>query len=132
MQGTVHSMCVRYRLEVLDLGFCGRGFGDPAAAVLAARGPLPALKRLRLAGAYRLSPEGLLKALSAAPNLEELAVPHCMRLEGSEVPGIAECLPNMKKVDFSGCRGMAGAALAKGLKAMKNLEAVYLGVLLAQ
>ena len=118
------------RLEVLDLAFCGRGFGDPVAAALAGAGPLPTLKRLRLAGAYRLSPTGLLKALGATPSLTELAVPHCMRLEGPEVLAIAQALPHLTKVDFSGCRGMEGGALAEGLKAMKNLEAVHLGVIL--
>jgi hypothetical protein len=86
------------------------------------------LQRLRLAGAYRLSPAALVKVLKATPNVVELEVPHCTRLAGPEVLEIAEALPNLKKLDLSGCRGMESSALAKGLKAMKNLEAIYLGV----
>lgn len=41
------------RLERLELGSCGRGFDDKSAAVVAAAGPLSALRVLRLGGAYR-------------------------------------------------------------------------------
>jgi hypothetical protein len=57
-------------LERLDLGFCGRGFGDEAvgAAGLArgGRGSLPRLQHVRLAGAYRLSDAGVVALLKAA------------------------------------------------------------------
>jgi hypothetical protein len=41
------------RLERLELGSCGRGFDDKAAAVVASAGPLTGLRVLRLGGAYR-------------------------------------------------------------------------------
>ena len=41
------------RLERLELGSCGRGFDDRAAAVVASAGPLVGLRVLRLGGAYR-------------------------------------------------------------------------------
>ena len=41
------------RLERLELGACGRGFDDKAAAVVASAGPLAGLRVLRLGGAYR-------------------------------------------------------------------------------
>jgi DNA repair protein RAD7 len=57
-------------LERLDLGFCGRGFGDEAvgSAGLArgGRGSLPRLQHVRLAGAYRLSDAALVALLEAA------------------------------------------------------------------
>jgi hypothetical protein len=37
----------------LELGACGRGFDDKAAAVVASAGPLAGLRVLRLGGAYR-------------------------------------------------------------------------------
>jgi hypothetical protein len=70
-------------LQRLELGACGRGFDDRAAAAVARAGPLPALRVLRLAGAYRLSDEGLLALLGAAPGLTELAVPSAPRLTGA-------------------------------------------------
>ena len=55
------------RLDRLELGFCGRGFGEKAAAALAAGPPLTGLQSLHLAGAYRLQPDDVLKVVSAAP-----------------------------------------------------------------
>lgn len=69
-------------LERLELGSCGRGFIDAAAAALAAVGPLQRLSVLRLEGAYKLGDGALLKLLEACPNLKELAVPHASRLTG--------------------------------------------------
>lgn len=68
------------RLERLELGACGRGFDDKAAAVVAAAGPLSGLRVLRLGGAYRLTDTGLLQLLEGAPGLKELAVPSAPRL----------------------------------------------------
>jgi hypothetical protein len=47
------------RLQRLELGFCGRGFGDDAAVLLAAVGPLGQLEVAVLEGAYRLSDAGV-------------------------------------------------------------------------
>lgn len=57
-------------LERLDLGFCGRGFGDEAVGTggfgRGGRGSLPLLKEVRLSGAYRLGDDGLAALLEAA------------------------------------------------------------------
>ena len=56
-------------LERLDLGLCGRGFGDEAVAGGFARaggGSLPRLVDVRLSGAYRLSDAGVVALLEAA------------------------------------------------------------------
>jgi hypothetical protein len=71
------------RLERLELGNCGRGFTDEAAAALAEAGPLQQLRVLRLGGAYKLNDAGLLALLQAAPGLQELAVPSASRLTGA-------------------------------------------------
>jgi hypothetical protein len=73
------------RLERLELGSCGRGFTDEAAAALAEAGPLQQLRVLRLGGAYKLNDAGLLALLQAAPGLQELAVPSASRLTGALV-----------------------------------------------
>lgn len=70
------------RIERLELGNCGRGFTDEAAAALAGAGPLQQLRVLRLGGAYKLNDTGLLELLQAAPGLQELAVPSASRLTG--------------------------------------------------
>ena len=77
------------RLERLELGTCGRGFGDVAAAAMAARGPLPGLRSLRLGGAYRLRDGDLAQLLERAPNLEQLRLPQCSLLQD------AACLPRL-------------------------------------
>ena len=41
---------VAARLERLELGMCGRGFGDETAATLAGVGPLPMLRCARKGG----------------------------------------------------------------------------------
>lgn len=79
------------RLERLELGSCGRGFTDAAAAALAAVGPLQQLSVLRLGGAYKLGDGGLLKLLEACPNLRELAVPDASRLTGMSTPACCCC-----------------------------------------
>lgn len=83
---TLERPRARCRLERMDLGFCGRGFGDAAAAAVAESGPLPALHTLRLAGAYRLGPDALLRAAAAAPHLAHLAVPACICLQARPRP----------------------------------------------
>lgn len=45
LKATVYA--VMARLERLELGMCGRGFGDETAATLAGVGPLPALRCAR-------------------------------------------------------------------------------------
>jgi hypothetical protein len=79
------------RLERLELGNCGRGFTDEAAAALAAVGPLQQLRVLRLGGAYKLNDGGLLALLQVAPGLQELAVPSASRLTGVRREGFVGC-----------------------------------------
>jgi DNA repair protein RAD7 len=76
------------RLERLELGNCGRGFTDEAAAALAAAGPLQQLRVLRLGGAYKLNDGGLLQLLQAAPGLQGLSVPSASRLTGGFTAGV--------------------------------------------
>jgi hypothetical protein len=56
-----------------------------AAAALAEGGILPRLRSISLRGAYRLTDADLEAVLSVAPNLEELELPQCSRLQGASV-----------------------------------------------
>ena len=78
---------VACRLERLELGTCGRGFGDVAASAVAGKGPLPCLRSLALGGAYRLRDFDLEKLLVRAPDLEQLRLPQCSLLQA------AGCIP---------------------------------------
>jgi hypothetical protein len=71
------------RLERLELGTCGRGFGDVAAAAVAGKGPLPCLRSLALGGAYRLRDFDLEMLLVRAPDLEQLRLPQCSLLNAA-------------------------------------------------
>ena len=62
------------RLERLELGSCGRGFGDAQASILAGSGPLPAMTGLVLGGAYRLSDDGLEKVIGQAYGAEDYQI----------------------------------------------------------
>ncbi len=57
-----------HRLERLELGYCGRGFGDAQAEILSKGGPLTSVATLALGGAYRLSDSGL-ERVGARPSL---------------------------------------------------------------
>lgn len=119
----------RCSLESLDLRFCGRGFGDIAAAQVAKSGPLRKLLRLRLAGAYRLTPESLLKVLVATPEVTQLLLPHCVRLQGPELQQLPRLLPQLVELDLTACGGLDGAALAAGLSGLSNLQRLTLSAL---
>lgn len=48
---------------------------------MAKGGPLTRLRSLKLGGAYRLTDADLEKLLAAAPNLQEVHLPQCSRLQ---------------------------------------------------
>lgn len=86
------------RLESLSLNLCGRGFGDSAAAALAKGNRLENLRVLALGGAYRLRDSGLLEILKAAPNLEELRLPQCCRIQGTALQSLPALTPKLRCV----------------------------------
>ncbi|CAK0785667.1 hypothetical protein CVIRNUC_008878 [Coccomyxa viridis] len=118
------AQCASPRLERLELGTCGRGFGDIAAAAMAARGPLPGLRSLRLGGAYRLRDADLAQLLERAPALEQLRLPQCSLLQD------AACLPRLcpkiRILDLSACRGIGVSSLQSALPQLKQLEVLHL------
>ena len=91
------------RLERLDLRQCGRGMGQAAAAALCARATstatgatLPALAFLALAGGYRVTDDALEGILRQAPNLTELRLPNCSRLQGSVLHALPSLIPSLR------------------------------------
>ncbi|KAK9831384.1 hypothetical protein WJX81_008255 [Elliptochloris bilobata] len=111
------------QLERLELGMCGRGFGDDTAATLAGVGPLPVLRSLRLGGAYRLTDAGLAPLLRRAPMLEALALPQCSRLDGAflvALPG------SLRALDLAECRGVGKDALLAALAQAPNVAELAL------
>ena len=90
-----------HRLERLELGFCGRGFGAEAVRALlagAAAGgnaaALPGLRSLALKDAYRLEDADLHRLLAAAPNLEQLRLANCSRLQ--DAAQLARLAPHLR------------------------------------
>lgn len=118
--------CCTYRLEKLDLRFCGRGFGQSAAAAVAEAAPLSALEHLRLSGAYRLTPEHLLEMGKAAPALKRLMLPHCVRLQGPEICALSDLLPGLLELDLTACGGLDTQALVDGLTKFQCLQRLAL------
>ncbi|KAL6771752.1 hypothetical protein ACKKBG_A27680 [Auxenochlorella protothecoides x Auxenochlorella symbiontica] len=114
------------RLEVVDLGLCGRGMTDATARRLAAAGPFLALRTLRLAGAYRLGDEGLLALLRACPALRTLGLPESSRLTGQALERWAEEGPGLEELDIAEDRGMDGRLLARTLPRLGPLTSVVL------
>lgn len=85
-----------HRLERLELRFCGRPFGDEAAAALAAAAPLDGLKTLVLGGAYRLTDGALGRVLRAAPHLTELRLPQGNKLMGEALEQLPQLVPHLE------------------------------------
>ncbi|GIL72169.1 hypothetical protein Vretimale_462 [Volvox reticuliferus] len=114
------------RLQRLELGFCGRGFGDEAAALMAAAGPLRALEVLALEGAYRLSDAGLENALSATPSLTSLALPQSSRLSGVLLDKLPALAPGLTHLNLADCRGIGADSLVAVLPRMSAMRTLKL------
>ncbi|KAG2430452.1 hypothetical protein HXX76_009975 [Chlamydomonas incerta] len=121
------------RLQRLELGFCGRGFGDEAAALVAAGGGgggrLEELESLTLDGAYRLSDAGLIKLLSATPALRRLSVAQGSRLTSALLAKLPELVPQLTHLNLADCRGLGAEALAAALPRLQQLRAVRLDLI---
>ncbi|GAX78034.1 hypothetical protein CEUSTIGMA_g5476.t1 [Chlamydomonas eustigma] len=114
--------CVTYRLERLELGSCGRGFGDSQAQHLTKLGTLHAMSQLSLGGAYRLSDQGLEQALTVLSALSSLKLAQCSRLTGSVIERLPSLLPILRHLDLHDCRGIAPEALISALPGLSQLQ----------
>ncbi|KAG2431299.1 hypothetical protein HYH02_013430 [Chlamydomonas schloesseri] len=118
-------------LQRLELGFCGRGFGDDAAAlvVAVAGGPLAELESLTLDGAYRLSDAGLIKLLSAAPALRRLSLAQGSRFTSALLDKLPELVPQLTHLNLADCRGLGAESLAAALPRLQQLRSVRLDLI---
>uniref|UniRef100_A0A7S0WKY4 F-box/LRR-repeat protein 15-like leucin rich repeat domain-containing protein n=1 Tax=Chlamydomonas leiostraca TaxID=1034604 RepID=A0A7S0WKY4_9CHLO len=133
--------CATPKLEVLELGFCGRGFTDGTAGALAkAAHALPPVdtgpstskhaqaskgalnvRRLLLGGVYRLSDEGVEQVLGVTPHVEYLSITDGSRIDGAMLHNLRTLTPALRNLNLSGCRGITGATLSSNLPPLKSL-----------
>lgn len=117
------------RLERLELGSCGRGFTDAAAAALASKGALYRLNSLVLGGAYRLSDSGLTGLLRHCPALQRLSLPSAPKLSAATVEALPALLPGLRQLDLRGCGGVSGEALAAAIPQLKQLTTLDISLI---
>ena len=87
LKGALATACTP-RLQLLMLGYCGRGLSDAAvnATLGASDNCVPSLRELTLHGAYRLTDAGLAALLRGAPSLATLAVRRTAPLHSFPAP----------------------------------------------
>uniref|UniRef100_A0A7S3QLR1 F-box/LRR-repeat protein 15-like leucin rich repeat domain-containing protein n=1 Tax=Dunaliella tertiolecta TaxID=3047 RepID=A0A7S3QLR1_DUNTE len=129
--------CITPRLERLELGFVGRGFGDAEATLFAqtakkgeacgnAGSMLDSLTSLLLGGAYRLSDAGVKQVLGACPRLQQLSLPQASRLTGAMLDGVEALAPSLRLLNLTECRGIGSTQLAQMLPKLTSLERLVL------
>jgi len=118
------------RLTELDLGHCGRGFSDrsvrrwiatEAAGATAMEiattirlNPFTNLQRLRLAGAYALSDEGLLLVLQSCKSLESLAIIAAPLVTGTFIRTLSDCAAHLSEFHLESCPAVTDVLLCGG------------------
>lgn len=118
--------CATSRLEILELGSCGRGFGDLQADLLSKSGPYQSMSSMTLGGAYRLSDTGLVTILRATPALTTLALPHASRLTGSAIEQLPSLVPRLAHMSLANCRGVGMEELKAALPKLPKLQSLNL------
>eukprot|EP01025_Chloroclados_australasicus_P053253 TRINITY_DN6254_c0_g1_i1.p1 TRINITY_DN6254_c0_g1~~TRINITY_DN6254_c0_g1_i1.p1 ORF type:complete len:485 (-),score=46.47 TRINITY_DN6254_c0_g1_i1:1182-2636(-) len=108
--------CLSKNLEVIELGFCGFGFGDKVSSLIAQKGPYDSLRRLSLRGGYKLKDNDIVMMLLQMPELEELTLVDCQLLEGNFLGNLPL---TVKHLDVSGCRGITAENLELAFKQNK-------------
>jgi Leucine Rich repeat len=105
---------------------CGRCFDDAAVAALAGAGGFPALTRLCLSGAYRLSDAALGLLLAACPSLRALELPQNCQLSSAGIDSIVRhCGSSLVALSLGACEQLSAEALSK-LTALCKLQALDL------
>jgi uncharacterized membrane protein YgcG len=105
---------------------CGRCFDDAAVAALAGAGGFPALTRLCLSGAYRLSDAALGSLLAVCPSLRALELPQNCQLSSAGIDSIVRhCGSSLVALSLGTCEQLSAEALSK-LTALCKLQALDL------
>ena len=93
-------------MACLGLSHCGPGVVDDALAASLPR----SLRRLRLAGAYRLTDSGIRKLSARCARLIALDVEHCSRVSEAALDDLARCQGLLQVLRAGGCRVSASFA----------------------
>ncbi|KAH8953432.1 hypothetical protein BDL97_08G026900 [Sphagnum fallax] len=123
------AQCSTQRLEVLELGMCGRGLSDQCLTTTFATGPgaLSSLTLVALPGAYRLTDKGVSALLQAAPGLTSVNLSQCSMLTEGAVKAVANCLgTQLCALSLEGCAQMDGLKLLPVLLQMPCLKKLSL------
>ncbi|CAK9213214.1 unnamed protein product [Sphagnum jensenii] len=123
------AQCSTQRLEVLELGMCGRGLSDQCLTATFATGPgaLSSLTLVALRGAYRLTDKGVSALLQAAPCLTSVNLSQCSLLTEGAVKAVADCLgTQLCALSLEGCAQMDGLKLLPVLLQMPCLKKLSL------
>jgi DNA repair protein RAD7 len=123
------AQCSPQRLEVLELGMCGRGLSDQCLTATFATGPgaLSSLTLVALRGAYRLTDKGVSALLQAAPCLTSVNLSQCSLLTEGAVKAVADCLgTQLCALSLEGCAQMDGLKLLPVLLQMPCLKKLSL------
>jgi DNA repair protein RAD7 len=123
------AQCAVERLQVLELGFCGRGLSTQCLTSTIATGPgnLPMLTTVSFRGAYRLSDQGVAALVEAAPNLTSLDLTQCSLLSIASVKSVGDVLgPKLKSFSLEGCDKLDAMQLLPILLQMTNLQKLSL------
>jgi hypothetical protein len=118
------------RLTELDLGHCGRGFSDRSVrrwiatheagatameiATTIRLNPFTNLLRLRLAGAYALSDEGLLLVLQSCKSLESLTIIAAPLVTGTFIRNLPDCASRLSEFHLESCPAVTDILLCGG------------------
>lgn len=118
--------CLSDRLERLELGFCGRGFGDDTAELIG-RGPvLPLMTSLMLSGAYRLSDEAVHVMVGKTPGLRQLSLAEGSRLNGTCLMELPSLTPLLSSLNLQRCRGVPAEVLGMVVPQLAQLKSLNL------
>lgn len=84
------------------------------------------VREVLIAGAYKLTDSGVIKLVSACPNLTAFDISGATRLTDVSLRAIATNCSRLQRLDISGCVGLNGPGLAALGEKCKNLESVRL------
>ncbi|CAM6112262.1 unnamed protein product [Calypogeia fissa] len=123
------AKCSTQKLEVLELGLCGRAMSDQlCASTLAGLScSLPILHTLVLNGAYRLTDVGLKILVNGTPNLSTLSLKQCNMVSAVGLEAVANFVGNtLKTLSLESCAQLDALKILSPLLKMSNLESLSL------
>ncbi|KAJ4708897.1 F-box/LRR-repeat protein 4-like [Melia azedarach] len=117
--------CNAKYLTVLQLDRCGRSLTDDVLCDTLARSThsLPSLATISLAGAYRLTDNGLSILATSAPALQSVNVGGCSLLTSAGITALVSCLEStLRELYTDHCERVDAMVMLPALKELKYLE----------